>query len=126
MCLVTRAFIYDHTLDSDAELRLAALRDYAEARGYQTVGVWVDKADTAQIDGRGRPHYITMVSQVLGARRLGHEVVVLVEDWDRLSADRVVQRAIRRQIHLCGGRIETAAGEVDPLTLAPVRAAPSP
>ncbi|MCQ4082229.1 recombinase family protein [Streptomyces sp. RB6PN25] len=107
------AFIYDrHATPTQAImlLRVGACRQYAEERGWEIAGEWVDCGNDALTDDH-RPEFDRMLANLLGSHRGGRTTVCVVCDWDRLSRDPEQRQKFARQVTCAGGWIETIAGE---------------
>jgi DNA invertase Pin-like site-specific DNA recombinase len=105
-------FIYDRHATANKvilQLRLEACAQYAEARGWEIGGWFLDTGDDALTDHR-RPSFEAMLNT---CRSADAEIprVVLVHDWDRLTRDGWQRRIFARRVTLAGGWVETIAGE---------------
>lgn len=118
------AFIYDRptgstptTAQALIAVRITACRMWAEERGYELAGEWIEQSDSED-----RPRFTALVD-VLRVHAKRREVLCLVNDWDRLHPEPRQQQAYSRRIQQAGGRVETAVGETTrPHTLDPLLA----
>lgn len=108
-----RAFIYDRhatTTTVILDIRLDRCRAYAESRGWDIAGVWVDLGNHAL--GSYRPQ----LKGLCAAMELeSGPVLCLVDDWDRFSRDGSHSAVMRNRITQAGGHCETVDGETDAL-----------
>lgn len=106
-----RAFIYDrHATTSTVilDIRLDRCRAYAESRGWEVAGIWLDLGDYAL--GHQRPQFDGLC--VAMGLETG-PVICLVDDWDRLTRDASQSAVMRRRIGQAGGHCVTVGGESD-------------
>lgn len=106
------AFIYDRPTGSTPgtaraliAARVAACRLWAEERGYDLAGEWVEEDASEE-----RPRFQAMVS-MLRVHAERRPVLCLVNNWDRLHVEPRLQQAYARRVQRAGGWTETAAGE---------------
>ncbi|MDQ0942371.1 recombinase family protein [Streptomyces sp. V1I1] len=107
----TRAFIYDrHATASTVilDIRLDRCRAYAESRGWEIAGIWLDLGDHAL--SHYRPQFEALCVAMDGTPG---PVACLIDDWDRLTRDTARGAAMRRRVEQAGGHCETAEGEND-------------
>ncbi|MET7617126.1 recombinase family protein [Streptomyces sp. NPDC005408] len=105
------AFIYDrHATTSTAILgiRLDRCRAYAQSRGWEIAGIWLDLGDHAL--GHYRPQFEALCVAMDTAT---DPAVCLVDNWDRLTRNAAQSADMRRRIGHAGGHCETAEGESD-------------
>ena len=106
-----RAFIYDrHATTSTVilDIRLDRCRAYAESRGWEIAGTWLDLGDNAL--GDHRPQFDALC---VAMDRAAGPIVCLVDDWDRLTRDAGQSSVMRHRIGQAGGHTITADGESD-------------
>lgn len=107
------AFIYDRPTGGSTPtaaralmaVRIAACRVWADERGYQLAGSWVEEDDTDN-----RPRFEAMLSML--RRQAEHrDVLCLINGWDRLHPVVRQWNVFARRVEQAGGWTETAAGE---------------
>lgn len=106
-----RAFIYDRhatTTTTILDIRLDRCRAYAESRGWDVAGIWLDLGDHALSDCR--PQFNALV---VAMDRTPGPVVCLVDDWDRIARDGSLSSVMRHRVGQAGGHCETVEGESD-------------
>lgn len=111
------AFIYDRRATPNVaalDARLAACRDFAQARGWPLAGEYVDTGADA-ISGDSRPILDVLCAVMAGAAPTG-PVVCLLTDWDRIARDPYDSARLRRRVAQAGGYCATAEGEHDRAT----------
>lgn len=107
----TRAFLYDRhatTITAALDIRLARCRAYAEQRGWEIVGTWVDLGDHALADSR--PQFSALCRAM---RATPGPVVCLVDDFDRLNRAAGHRAVMRRRVATAGGHCAAASGAPD-------------
>ncbi|WP_309239233.1 recombinase family protein [Streptomyces lunaelactis] len=106
-----RAFIYDrHATTSTVilDIRLDRCRAYAESRGWEVAGIWLDLGDHAL--SHYRPQFGALCVAMDAATG---PIVCLVDDWDRLTRDASQSSVMRHRVAHTGGHCVTAEGESD-------------
>lgn len=106
-----RAFLYDRhatTITVALDLRLARCRAYAEERGWEVVGTWIDVGDHALADMRPR---FSALCRAMAATP--GPVVCLVDDLDRLNRAAGHRAVMRRRVAMAGGTCVTPSGGID-------------
>jgi hypothetical protein len=117
------AFIYDRPTGGSTPtaaralmaVRIAACRVWADERGYQLAGSWVEDDDS---DNRPRFEALLAMLRVHARQR---PVLCLINGWPQLHPQARQQNAYARRVEQAGGWTETALGEstrgstVDPL-----------
>ncbi|WP_326648369.1 MULTISPECIES: recombinase family protein [unclassified Streptomyces] len=106
-----RAFIYDrHATTSTVilDIRLDRCRAYAESRGWDVAGIWLDLGDHAL--SHHRPQFDALC---VAMDRAPGRIVCLVDGWDRLTRDASQSSVMRHRVGQTGGHCVTAEGESD-------------
>ncbi|WP_406421101.1 recombinase family protein [Streptomyces sp. NBC_00873] len=107
-----RAFIYDRHatfLTAILDIRLDRCRGYAESRGWEVAGIWLDLGDHALSDDH-RPQFDAMCRDLEAS---AGPTVCLVDDFARLTRDASRNSVMRRRIAQAGSHCETSDGESD-------------
>jgi DNA invertase Pin-like site-specific DNA recombinase len=106
------ALIYDRHATANKvvlQLRLETCTQYAEAKGWQIGGWFLDTGDDALTDHQ-RPAFDAMLNTVRSASA-DIPRVVLIHDWDRLSRDQKALDLFTRRVLQLGASVETCRGE---------------
>lgn len=107
------AFIYDRCASRSyrqLEMRMTGCDGYADRMGWVPAGRWIDLGEdalTAQ-----RPKFGALL-EAMQERAAEGEVLCLVHNWGRLSADGPERLAFQTRIVKAGGWSETTFGESD-------------
>ncbi|MFG2643757.1 recombinase family protein [Streptomyces sp. NPDC048370] len=106
-----RAFLYDRhatAITVALDLRLARCRAYAEQRGWEIVGTWIDLGDHALAETR--PQFSALCRAMAATP---NPVVCLVDDFDRLNRAAGHRAVMRRRVVMAGGYCVTPCGDTD-------------
>ncbi len=83
--------------------QIRACREYAERKGYIVVAIYTDEAKTGTNDNR--PQFLKMIDDIKGG--LVEADILLIHKLDRFARNRYDSAIYRRQLSLCGVRIES-------------------
>ncbi|AEW95625.1 MULTISPECIES: recombinase family protein [Streptomycetaceae] len=106
------AFVYDRHLSgprAQLAVRARTCADYADRRGWEVGGWFVDTGDAA-LTLNHRPNFERLMRALVGVEE-GRVRVCLVLDWDRFSSDRAKRDILVRRLVGLGARVETCFGE---------------
>ncbi|MFJ3948962.1 hypothetical protein ACIPXV_02685 [Streptomyces libani] len=107
------AFVYDRCASRTVrhlEMRLLGCDSYVDRMGWSMAGRWIDRGDDALTVQRPKLVALLDAMQEAAAAR---EVLCLVHNWGRLSADGPERLAFQTRIVRAGGWSETTFGESD-------------
>ncbi|MGW7492220.1 recombinase family protein [Streptomyces sp. NPDC054786] len=107
------AFVYDRCATRsrrELEMRMAGCDGYADRMGWVLAGRWIDRGDDALAKQRPQLGALLEAMREEAGRR---EVLCLVHNWGRLSADGTFRLALQARVVEAGGWTETTFGESD-------------
>lgn len=107
------AFVYDRCASRfvrHLEVRLLGCDSYVDRMGWSMAGRWIDLGEDALTAQRPKLVALLGAMQEAAAER---EVLCLVHNWGRLSADDTERLAFQTRIVNAGGWSETTFGESD-------------
>ncbi|MFF8784196.1 hypothetical protein [Streptomyces sp. NPDC015125] len=109
------AFVYDRCASRfvrHLEMRLLGCDSYVDRMGWSVAGRWIDRGDDALTAQRPKLDALLTAMREAAAER---DVLCLVHNWGRLSADDTERLAFQTRILTAGGWTATTFGESDRL-----------
>ncbi|MDT0459631.1 recombinase family protein [Streptomyces sp. DSM 41527] len=107
------AFVYDRCASRSLrqlEIRMAGCDSYADRRGWVLAGRWIDLGEGALTEQRPQ---LGALLEAMYEEADRCEVLCLVHNWGRLSADGTLRLALQTRLVEAGGWTETTFGESD-------------